>query len=267
MLGSPIGRYQPGHSLMHSLDARVKGACLVVLLVLMFTVQTPAQLALAVAGLGALVALSGVRPCVVANSVRPIAPFVAIVAAFNLLMARGGDTLLSAGPLCVTTAGVWVALLYAARLLVAVALGALLLLTTTPTAITDGLESLLSPLARIGLPAHEVAMVFSLALRFVPILSDEASAVMDAQRSRGASFGEGGPLSRVRALSSVLVPVLAGAIRHANNLSRALDARCYEGGTGRTHFHEQRIRRQDVAFAAACVAWAIALACLGTLGV
>ena len=267
MLSSPIGRYQPGTSPLHRLDARVKSLSLVVLLVLTLTVRTPAQLALSVAALVALVALSAVRPRVVAASVRPIAPFAALVAVFNLLMVHGGTTLLAAGPLVITTEGLWVAVLYAARLLFAVCLGALLLLTTTPTAITDALESLLSPLARLGLPAHEIAMVFSLALRFVPVIADEVTSVRDAQTARGASFEEGGITGRIRALSSVLVPVLAGAIRHADNLSRALDARCYEGGRDRTHFHEQRIRTLDVAFALACAAYIVVLVLLGTLGI
>lgn len=267
MLSSPIGRYQPGSSTLHRLDARVKTVCLVVLLVLMFAVTTPLQLALAAALFVALVALSDVRPRAVAASVRPITPFALLVAVFNLFLTRTGTTLMQLGSLAITTDGPWVALLYAARLLMAVGMGALLLLTTTPTAITDALESLLSPLGRLGLPAHEIAMIFSLALRFVPVLADEVASVRDAQMARGATFDEGGIANRVRALSSVLVPVLAGAIRHADNLSRALDARCYEGGRGRTRYHEQRIAGLDLAFASACACWAAALLALGFLGI
>lgn len=267
MLSSPVGRYQPGTSPLHHLDARVKTVCLVVLLVLMFTIGTPAQLALAAAGFAALTALSQVRPKTMVASVRPIAPFALLIAVFNLFMTRTGATMVQLGPLAITSDGPWVALLYASRLLMAVGLGALLLLTTTPTAITDALESLLGPLGRLGLPSHEIAMIFSLALRFVPVIADEVASVRDAQVARGASFDEGGLANRVRALSSVLVPVLAGAIRHADNLSRALDARCYEGGRGRTHFHEQRVRAHDLAFAAACVLWAAALLALEFLGI
>ena len=267
MLSSPIGRYQPGTSALHQLDARVKSLCLVVLLVLMFIVTTPTQLALAVTLFAALVALSGTRPATVAASVRPIVPFALLVAVFNLFLTRTGTPLAQLGPLTITSDGPGVALLYALRLVMAVGMGALLLLTTTPTAITDALESLLSPLGRLGLPAHEIAMIFSLALRFVPVIADEVTSVRDAQVARGATFDEGGLANRVRALSSVLVPVLAGAIRHADNLSRALDARCYEGGRGRTRYHEQRVTGLDLAFVAACALWAAVLLALGFLGI
>lgn len=267
MLASPIGHYQPGASLMHLLDARAKTICLMALVILMITVTTPAGLVLAIAGLVVLVAASHVAPKIIWASVRPITPFVTIVAVFNLFMAHGGVTLAQLGPLELTTGGIWIAALYAIRLLMAVALGALLLLTTTPTALTDAFESLLSPLGRLGLPAHEISMVLSLALRFVPVLADEAQSIMDAQAARGASFEEGGLANRVRAIGAILVPMFAGAIRHADNLSRALDARCYEGDAGRTHYHEQRIRPRDIAFAAACVLWSVCLIALSALGI
>lgn len=267
MLASPIGRYQPGISLMHRLDARVKVICLMVLVILMVTVTTPTGLALAATGILVLVAASHVAPKIIWASVRPIVPFVAFVAVFNLFMAHGGTTLAQLGPLTLTTEGIWIASLYAARLLMAVALGALLLLTTTPTALTDALESLLSPLGHLGLPAHEISMALSLALRFVPVLADEAQSIMDAQAARGASFEEGGLANHVRAIGAILVPMFAGAIRHAENLSRALDARCYEGGAGRTHYHEQRIRPHDIAFAAACALWSVCLIALSALGI
>lgn len=267
MLASPIGHYQPGASLMHLLDARAKTICLMALVILMITVTTPAGLVLAISGLVVLVAASHVAPKIIWASVRPTTPFVTIVAVFNLFMAHGGVTLAQLGPLELTTGGIWIAALYAIRLLMAVALGALLLLTTTPTALTDAFESLLSPLGRLGLPAHEISMVLSLALRFVPVLADEAQSIMDAQAARGASFEEGGLANRVRAIGAILVPMFAGAIRHADNLSRALDARCYEGGAGRTHYHEQRIRPRDIAFAAACVLWSVCLIALSALGI
>ena len=267
MLASPIGRYQTGTSALHRLDARVKAVCLVALVCSVFAVTTPLQLVAALAGTALLVATTRLGARTALASVRPLVPFVLIVAVFNLFMIRGGAVLFAAGPLEVTTLSAWRAFLYAARLLVALTIGSLLLLTTTPTALTDAFESLLSPLARLGAPVHEVAMVMSLALRFVPILADEAQSVMDAQAARGGSFEEGGALSRVRALAAVMVPVFAGALRHAQNLSRALDARCYEGGAARTHYHVRRIRPADLGFIAACAAWlAVCLAALPALG-
>ena len=143
MLASPIGRYQPGASLVHRLDARVKVICLMALVILMVTVTTPAGLALAATGILALIAASHVAPKIIWTSVRPIVPFAAFVAVFNLFMAHGGTTLAQLGSLALTTEGIWIASLYAVRLLMAVALGALLLLTTTPTALTDAFKSLL----------------------------------------------------------------------------------------------------------------------------
>ena len=103
---------------------------------------------------------------------------------------------------------------------------------------------MMAPLARLGLPAHEVAMVFSLMLRFVPTIADETSTILDAQSMRGGGLDEGGPLRRIRAIVPVVVALLASCLRHADGLSRALDARCYEGGEGRTHLHEQRLGRR-----------------------
>ena len=259
MLATPVGSYQPGDSVVHALDARVKSVALIVLMVASFTVTTPAQLALDVAGALAFAAASRVAPGTIARSVAPIVPFALIVAVFNLFVMTGGATLTQLGPLTLSTGGVWAATLYATRLIVVVTFGALLLLTTTPTALTDAFESLLAPAGRLGMPVHEVSMVLSLALRFVPILSDELQSVMDAQAARGGTVEEGGLVTRLRTLGAVLVPVFAGALRHAQNLSRALDARCYEGGAGRTRYHEPRIRNVDVAFAVECAAWLAAL--------
>ena len=267
MIASTVGRYQPGNSALHRADARVKLVSLIVLVMLTLAINTPVQLALAVASFVALAVVSKVGPKAILSNLRPIAPFVTIVAVFNLFMFHDGATLLVLGPLQLTSGGAWVAVLYAARLLMAVGLGALLLLTTTPTQLTDAFESLLSPLARLGVPTHEITMVLSLALRFVPVLANEAQSVMDAQATRGGSFEDSGLVGKVRAISAVLVPMFAGAIRHAENLSRALDARCYEGGEGRTHYHEQRLRPADFAFVACAVAWVAVLVALNKLGI
>ena len=266
MLASPIGHYVPASSPVHHLDPRVKVVCLTGLLVSTFAIGSPVQLVLAIALAGALVAATRLPVRAVVASVRPIVPFALVIAVFNLFVTRGETVLFAIGPLVATTAGLWAATLYALRLIVAITIGATLLLTTTPTALTDAFESLLSPLARLGVPAHEISMVLSLALRFVPVLADETQSVMDAQAARGGSFDEGGPVARVRALGAVLVPVFAGALRHAQNLSRALDARCSEGGAGRTRYQVPHVRPADGVFALACVAWVAALVALHVTG-
>lgn len=263
MLASPIGHYLSAHSFMHERDPRVKTVAFIVLIFSTAFISTPAQLAVFCALVALFIALSGTGLSPVWTSVKPIVPFALLIAVFNLFAVQGGETLAHLGPLVISTAGAWAALLYATRLILAVALGALLLLTTTPTAITDAFESVLSPFALTGLPVHEIAMVFSLALRFVPILADETQSVIDAQRARGGSIEDGTLAERTHALGAILVAVFAGAMRHAQNLSRALDARCYEGGTKRTHYREYRISTLDILLAGICILWLCALVVLG----
>ena len=166
----------------------------------------------------------------------------------------------SAGTLLVS---IDAAALYTARFALALVTGSLVMLTTTPTQLSDAFDRMLSPLSRLGLPGHEIAMVFSLMMRFVPTLADEASAIIDAQSLRGGAFDEGGPVRRVRSIVPVVVALLASGLRHADGLSRALDARCYEGGTARTHYHEQRLTHRDLIAAALTATFILALTLLG----
>lgn len=259
-----IGQYVPGDSPVHRLDARIKCACAFVLIVASLFVHTPAQLALATAMTGAVLAISRVPMGKVLASMRPIVAFLAFTSLFNVFWVGTGDVLV-AGPLRITTDGAWAAILYTLRFALLVATGALLSITTTPTALTDAFDAALSPLARLGAPAHEWAMVLSLALRFVPVLADDASAVIDAQRARGASFDEGGPIRRIRALVPVLVPLFAGSLRHADGLSRALDARCYEGGAARSHWHERHVGSAEWTAVAVSAVYVITLLVLGVI--
>lgn len=260
-----LGQYFPGSSVIHRLDPRAKLACSLVVMVSAFFVSTAAQLALALACSLALVAASRVPVARVLRSVSPVVAMLLALGVFNLLLTRGGETLVSAGPVLVTTRGVRAALLYPLRIVPAVVTMAVLLLTTTPTQITDAFEAALAPLSRLGLPGHELAMVFSLMLRFVPTLADEASAIVDAQTVRGAALGEGSPARRARAVGSVLVALLASSLHHAEGLSRALDARCYEGGAGRTHWHPLAYGRRDAVAALACAAYLVSLAALSVV--
>lgn len=258
-----IGQYCATGSVIHRLDARVKLCCSLAGIVALFCCSTLPQLALGAAATAGLVALSRVPVGRVLASVRPVLALLAVLSLFNLLFVQTGDPLWSAGPLRVTTGGAWAAALYTARFALALQAGSLVLLTTTPTQLADALDRMLGPLSRVGLPGHELAMVFSLMLRFVPTLADDASAIIDAQRLRGGAFDEGGPVERVRSLVPVVVALLASGVRHAEGLSRALDARCYEGGAGRTHLHEQRVRRRDVVAMGATGAFLAAVLALG----
>ena len=257
-----IGQYVAARSPIHALDARAKLVCALALLVAIFCISGAAQLVAGAALVGALLALSRIPAGRIVASVRPLALFLAVLSLFNLIFVRTGEVVAVAGPLSVTSGGIWAAALYSARFALALLTGSLILLTTTPTQLSDALDSLLSPLARAGLPGHELAMVFSLMLRFVPTLADETSAIIDAQSMRGGAFDEGGPVRRVRSIVPVVVALLASGLRHAEGLSRALDARCYEGGRGRTHLHEQRLGRRDALAALVTAAFVAVLVLL-----
>ena len=258
-----FGQYYPTNSPIHRLDARTKVIGALALMVLTFFVRTPAQLALALAFAAATTAASRVSAARLLEAARPLLVMVVLLSLFNLLLVRGGETLVSLGPVTITSAGAWAAVLYSLRVAIAICAGLLLLLTTTPTELTDAFEAILSPLARLGLPAHELAMVFSLMLRFIPTLADELSAILDAQRSRGASLSQGSPARRLRSLVPVIVALLASALHHANGLSRTLDARCFAAGAPRTHWHPLRLGRADAVAALVLVAFAACLIALG----
>ena len=257
-----IGQYYESDSPIHALDARVKLCCELAALVTIFCAGTPAQLALAAGFTLAVVAASRIPAGRIAASIKPLVFFLAFLSLFNLAFVQSGATLLAVGPLRVSEGGAWAAVLYTVRFGFALMLGSLILLTTTPTELSDAFDSLLGPLARLGLPAHEVAMVFSLMLRFIPTIADETSAILDAQAMRGGGFDEGGPVRRVRAIVPVVVALLASGLRHAEGLSRALDARCYEGGEKRTHLHEQHVGAHDLAAVAITVAFVGGMALL-----
>lgn len=257
-----IGQYVAGDSWLHRLDPRAKLICALVFMVASFAVGTPAQLACAVAVGGALLLSSHASPRAVLASIRPAMMLLAVLGLFNLVFVQTGAALCTLGPLTVTSGGLWAAVLYTLRFAVALVAGALIMLTTTPTALADAFDSLLAPLSRVGLPGHEVAMVLSLMLRFIPTLSDDLRTISEAQESRGATLSHGSLGQRAQALTALLVALFASAIRHANNLSRALDARCYGGGATRTHLHQLRLTRLDAALVTGTCAYVATLVLL-----
>ncbi len=253
-----IGQYYRAASPVHAMDARVKICCSLATTVALFSSSNPAQLIASAAFVAAVVAASHIPGRQILASIRPLVAFMGFLSLFNLLFIHKGEVLLAWGILSITTGGVWAAVLYTARFGLAFIMGGLILLTTTPTQLADAFDSLLSPLARLGLPAHELAMVLSLVLRFIPTLADETAAVIDAQAMRGGGLDEGGLVRRAHSTVAVLTAVLASGLRHADGLSRALDARCYEGGARRTHLHVQRITATDKKIALICAAFVVA---------
>ena len=258
-----LGQYYQAKSILHSMDPRAK---IVAALLVMFSscvVLTPLQLAIELAFGLIAVALSRVPVRKVLATVAPLAFMLLLLGIFNLFFVHTGDTLVQFGPLTVTTDGAWYAVCYPLRFSVCVLMGALLLLTTTPAQLADAFDSMLSPLAKLGLPAHELAMVFSLMLRFIPTLADEAFAIRDAQAARGGAIEQGRPLQRLRAVGSIIVALLASSAHHADNLARALDARCYVGGAERSHWHPLRMKPLDWTVLALTAAYVVVLILIG----
>ncbi len=238
---SPIGR----------LDPRVKLPVFLLVMMCAFAISNGRQLAVGACAVAGVLAASRIGVRRLWRSIRVFLVLFVLMGLANVLFVRTGTVLATIGSIPITDDGLAISALYICRFAMVIVLGAVFLATTTPTAITDAVDSLFSPLRRFGVHTQEVALVFSLALRFMPTLADETHAIMDAQSARGGSIETGSPLNRARALAAIIVPVFAGALRHADNLSLALDARCYEEGIRRTHWRVLRITSNDIVFIAA----------------
>ena len=252
----------PVHSVIHRLDPRVKMVGFLAAMFTMFAVNTPTQLALGIAITLAVIAAARLNPLRVLESIHPILILLGLMGVVNLFVVRTGTPVVVLGPLSITDQGVTIAVLYACRFALVIILGAVFLTTTTPTAMTDAFDTLISPLNRLGIHAQEIALVMSLALRFIPTLTDETRAIVDAQSARGGSIETGSLAQRIKAMSAIIVPIFAGTLRHADNLSLALDARCYEEGIRRTHWRALTIAARDLVFAAAVIVYIAAIIAL-----
>ncbi|WP_028263420.1 energy-coupling factor transporter transmembrane component T family protein [Atopobium fossor] len=257
-----IGQYLAGNSVIHKLDPRTKILAAFVLMVSAFFIQAPMQLVFGLVCVTTLSRMAHVPAGKLFDAIKSIVGMLLALGLINMLMIHRGEVLVSWGILNITNEGVRVALLYSLRMIVAIVAATLLLLTTTPTQLTDAFDALLSPLSKLGLPAHELAMVFSLMLRFIPTLADEANAIMDAQMVRGAGINEGSVLKRIQAIVPVITALLASALRHANGLARSLDARSYEGGAARSHWHRLVYKKRDALAGALTLLYCIMLGLL-----
>lgn len=249
-----IGHYVPGDSVVHRLDSRVKLVLtFAYVVILFFAVRPGAYVALALLPLaGYLLARLPLR--MVWQGLRPVVAVLLLTFVLNMLMTPG-HPLYRLGPLTATVEGVRLGLEMAVRLILLMMTSTLLTLTTSPIELTDGIESLLRPFRRLGVPAHELAMMMTIALRFIPTLVEEAQNILKAQQARGADFETGNLFRRARAMVPLLVPLFISAFRRADELATAMEARCYHGGEGRTRYREYRIGRADwVATAVAAAA-------------
>lgn len=228
-----IGQYYPVDSLLHRLDPRVKLLGTVFFLISLFVVKSWIMYGLAALVLAVLIKLSRVPFRFMTRGLKSIVFLLLLSVSFNLFLTPG-ETLVQFWILKITREGLHIALMMGARLILLVLGSSLMTLTTTPNQLTDGLEKGLAVLNRIGVPVHEISMMMSIALRFIPILIEETDKIMKAQQARGADFESGNLLQRARAMVPILVPLFISAFRRANDLAMAMEARCYRGGEGRT---------------------------------
>ncbi len=239
-----LGQYYNADSVIHRLDPRVKIITAFVYLIMIFFVRDLIGYLFVTAVLAVVIAASKVPVRFIARGMRPILFILLFTFLINIFMYRG-TVLLHLGPLSITDNGLKQAVFIAMRLILLIFGTSLLTYTTKPMALTDGIESLLRPLGKIGVPAHEIAMMMSIALRFIPTLLEETDKIMKAQQARGADFESGNLFQRAKSLIPILIPLFINAFRIAMDLAMAMESRCYQGGRGRTRLHPMKYGRRD----------------------
>ena len=240
-----IGQYYPAKSLLHRMDPRMKVILTAVFIVLIFLANNFASMALVLAFLGITVALSRVPLKMILRGLKAIVIIVVFTSVLNLFYVQGGKILVDFWIVHITTKGVYTALFMAIRIMALIISSSLLTYTPTPTNLTDGLERLLGGLKKIHVPVHELAMIMSIALRFIPTLIEETDKIMSAQKARGADFESGNIIQKAKALIPILVPLFISAFRRADELAVAMECRCYHGGEGRTKLHVLQYEGRD----------------------
>lgn len=229
-----IGQYYPANSKLHRLDPRVKIMCTLIYLVSLFLLNNIVGYLVATIFLAGIIYVSKVPFKFIVKGLKPIIMLLMITVVFNLFLTKTGTILWSFWILTITDEGIRTAFFMAIRLIYLILGSSLMTFTTTPNALTDGIEKLLWPFRKIKLPVHEIAMMMSIALRFIPILLEETDKIMKAQIARGADFESGNLIKKVKSLVPLLVPLFISAFRRANDLAMAMEARCYRGGDHRT---------------------------------
>ena len=263
-----IGQHFPGDSLVHKFDPRMKLVLTIVYIILLFAASNPLGLTLSIVFLVAMYGVAKIPFKLITKSLKPILPIILFTAVLNLFFVSGeGEPLVHFWVLNIYAEGLRYAILMAVRVMALIAGTSLLTYTTSPISLTDGLESLLSPLKKLRLPVHELAMMMSIALRFIPTLIEETDKIMSAQKARGADFESGNIFQRAKALVPILVPLFISAFRRADELATAMECRCYHGGEGRTALHVLRYQAADFVVLAAFVALAAGLIVLKHMGI
>ncbi len=239
-----IGQYYPVDSVLHRLDPRVKLVGTFLYIISLFIVNHYAAYILVMLFLFSIIALSKVPVRFIIKGLRPVLLLMVFTVGFNLFLTTG-DPVAKIGFLTITDQGIAIALKMGFRLVFLIIGSSIMTYTTTPNQLTDGLENILDPLNKIKIPVHEISMMMSIALRFIPILVEETDKIMKAQMARGADFESGNIIQRAKSLIPILVPLFVSAFRRAQDLAMAMEARCYRGGKGRTKMKPLKYNKVD----------------------
>ncbi len=240
-----LGQYYPAESTIHKLDPRVKLVTTIVFIISLFVAKGVVGYAIASLFLAMVIRMSRVPFSYMTKGLKAIIMILMLTVLFNLFLIDGDFVLWRFGFLRITDKGLKTAVFMAVRLIYLILGSSIMTLTTTPNDLTDGLEKLLGPLKKLHVPVHEIAMMMSIALRFIPILLEETDKIMKAQIARGADFETGNLLQKAKAMVPLLVPLFISAFRRANDLAMAMEARCYHGGDGRTKMKPLHYESRD----------------------
>ncbi|NCC07752.1 MAG: energy-coupling factor transporter transmembrane protein EcfT [Clostridia bacterium] len=257
-----IGQYYGGNSVLHKMDPRVKMVLTIAYIVMLFVAANPAGLVISMLFLALLYMLAKIPIKLIWKSIKPILPIILFTAVLNLFFMTGqSEPIFAWWIFKIYREGIRYAVLMALRIICLIAGTSLLTYTTSPIVLTDAIEQLLYPLAKLHLPVHELAMMMTIALRFIPTLIEETDKIMNAQKARGAQLDSGTLKQRISALVPVLIPLFVSAFRRADELAMAMECRCYHGGEGRTRLKQLKMRPSDFLCAAVAILAFVAIGC------
>ena len=261
-----LGQYFPGNTVAHKLDPRTKILLVVLYITALFTAKSFLAYGLMALVLAVCVRVSGVGLKALVKGLKPVLFIVVFTAVLNLFYTPGNTVLAQFWIFTITLEGVYRAFFMVIRIMMLISGTFLLTYTTSPILLTDGLESLMNPLKKIKVPVHELAMMMSIALRFIPTLIEETDKIMSAQRARGADFESGNLIQRAKALLPLLVPLFISAFRRADELATAMECRCYHGGEGRTRLRQLKYKWADYMTLILFLAITVGVGVLGHFG-
>lgn len=254
-----IGQYLPGETVIHRLDPRVKILVTMFLMVCLFLIRSFVFLGAIALFLIFIIGAAHIPPKILIRGLRPMVVIIVVALFFNVFFTQGETVLWEWGVIKLTLEGLRYAGFMLLRILLLVIGTSLMTLTTSPIQLTDGLEKLMNPWKRFGFPAGEIAMMMTIALRFIPLLIGEADKIMKAQKARGADFDTGSIFQRAKNMLPILIPLFVNALKRADELALAMEARCYRSGAGRTRMVELKFRKSDVVILCGTLALLIGL--------